>query len=131
MFSIDPSTRGSDGLCVVTLRGELDVMDAASAAGELSAIAARGHLVIVDLAGLTFIDSSGLAALVLARKHARGTGGDLLLAAAQGQVLRFLDVSRLIDVVGVRACVADAAGSPELPQAGVPAGADPALLATP
>ncbi len=129
MFCIDPSTRGSGSPCVVALRGELDVVDAASAARELSAIAGRARLVIVDLAGLTFIDCSGLAALVLARKHARETGSDLLLAEAHGQVLRFLAVNRLIDVLSVR-CAEDAARSAEPPPRAVPADADPALLAT-
>jgi hypothetical protein len=47
-----------------------------------------------------------VAALARARTHARLAGGDLLLAAPQRQVLRFLAVTRLIDVFGVHACAA-------------------------
>jgi anti-anti-sigma factor len=54
------------------------------------AVATRGPEIIADLAGLGFIDSSGAAALVLARKEARRACGDLLLAAPREQVLRFL-----------------------------------------
>ncbi len=65
MVSMDLSTGESDGQAVVALRGELDVADAASVAAALVAVAARAPEIIVDLAGLEFIDSSGVAALVL------------------------------------------------------------------
>lgn len=71
MVSMNLSSRECDGRAVVALRGELDVADAASVAAALTAAAARASELIVDLAGLEFIDSSGLAALVLARKQAR------------------------------------------------------------
>jgi anti-sigma B factor antagonist len=44
---------------------------------------------------LEFMDSSGVAALVRGRKHARHAGGDLLLAAPQQQVLRVLAITRI------------------------------------
>jgi anti-sigma B factor antagonist len=111
MISIDLSTREIDGQAVVALRGELDVADAASVAAALAAVAARAAEMIVDLAGLEFIDSSGVAALVLARKRARRTGGDLLLAAPQDQVLRVLAVTRLAEVFPVHGSVDEAAAS--------------------
>jgi anti-anti-sigma factor len=63
MVSVDLSTRECDGYVIVALRGELDVLDAAGAAGALAAVTAREPRVIVDLAGLDFIDASGLGAL--------------------------------------------------------------------
>ncbi len=110
MVSIELSTRGGDGQVVVELRGELDVAEAAHAAASLAVVAASGREVILDLEGLEFIDSSGLAALASARQHARRAGSDLLLAAPQPQVLRMLAVTRLIDVFAVHARVDDAAG---------------------
>jgi anti-anti-sigma factor len=74
------------------------------------AVAAPNLEIIVDLAGLEFIDSSGVAALAHGRKHARHTQGDLLLAAPQDQVLRVLTLTRLIDVFPVHASVEEAAG---------------------
>ncbi len=106
------STRQYNGQVVVGLRGELDVADAAKVAAALVQVAALASQVIVDLGGLEFIDSSGLAALVRARKHARQAGGDLLLAAPQQQVLRVLAVTRLTDVFSVHTCVDDAAALP-------------------
>jgi anti-sigma B factor antagonist len=104
VFSMDLSIRQSEDRVLVALRGELDVADAASAAAALIALAARGCEIVVDLASLDFIDSSGLAALVLARGHARQAGGDLLLAAPRQQVLRVLTVTRLIEAFAVHAC---------------------------
>jgi anti-sigma B factor antagonist len=111
MASLNLSSRESDGKAVVALRGELDVADAASVAAALVAVAARAPEIIVDLAGLEFIDSSGLAALALARVQARRAGGDLLLAAPHDQVLRILTVTRLAEVFSVHASVDEAAGS--------------------
>jgi len=111
MVSMDLRTREGGGQAVVALRGELDVADAASVAVALAAVAGRGRVVIVDLAGLEFIDSSGLAALVLARKQARHAEGDLLLAAPQQQVLRVLTITRLADFFSLHASVDEAAGS--------------------
>jgi len=67
MFSVDLSTRECDGHVVVALRGELDIADAVSVAAALAAVAARDLEIIVDLTGLEFIDSSGVAALARAQ----------------------------------------------------------------
>ncbi len=107
MISVGLSTRECDDHVVVALRGEVDIADAVSVA----AVAAREPQIIVDLAGLEFIDSSGVAALARGRKQARHAGGDLRLAAAQRQVLRVLTLTRLIEVFPVHASVDEAAGS--------------------
>jgi anti-sigma B factor antagonist len=111
MISVDLRTRERDGQIIVALRGVLDVTDAVSVAAALAAVAARQRDIIIDLAGLEFIDSSGVAALVRGRRQARHAGGELLLAAPQQQVLRVLTLTRLIDVFPVYASVTEAAGS--------------------
>jgi len=111
MISVDLSTRECDGQVIVALRGVLDVADAVSVAAALTAAAASERDIIIDLAGLEFIDSSGVAALVRGRRQARYAGGELLLAAPQQQVLRVLTLTRLLDVFPVHASVAEAAGS--------------------
>jgi anti-sigma B factor antagonist len=111
MISVKLSTRECDGQLIVALRGVLDVADAASVAVALTAAAARQRDIIIDLAGLEFIDSSGVAALLRGRRQARRAGGELLLAAPQQQVLRVLTLTRLIDVFPVHASVAEAVGS--------------------
>ncbi|HWM96533.1 MAG TPA: anti-sigma factor antagonist [Streptosporangiaceae bacterium] len=111
MFSVDLSTRECDGHVVVALRGELDLVDAADVAAALAAAVARGPGIIVDLAGLEFIDCSGVAALARGRRRARQAGGDLLLAAPRQRVLRVLAITRLAGEFSVHASVEEAAGS--------------------
>src|SRR5258708_24518622 len=111
MVSMELSTGESDGQAVVAWRGERDVAEAASVGAALVAVAARAPEIIVDLAGLEFIDSSGVAALVLARVQARGAGGDVLLAAPQDQVLRLLTVTRLAERFSVHASADEARGT--------------------
>ena len=110
MFSTDLSTRSCDGRSVVALRGELDLVDAAAVAAALTAVAAREPGIIVDLAGLEFIDSSGVAALARGRRQAWQAGGDLVLAAPQQKVRRVLAVNRLTDAFCVYATVDEASG---------------------
>jgi anti-sigma B factor antagonist len=100
------------GYAVVALRGELDLVDAAAVAAGLQAVAAREPRIIVDLAGLEFIDARGIAALMRGRRHARDAGGDVLLAAPQRLVRRVLAI--IIwegDGFAVHATVAAAAAS--------------------
>jgi anti-anti-sigma factor len=118
MVSVDLSARDGAGHVVVLLCGELDVADAAGVADALAVVVARQpenvareQEIIVDLARLESADSSGVAALARGRKLARHTGGDLLLAAPQCQVLRVLGLTRLIDVFAVHVSVAEAARS--------------------
>jgi anti-sigma B factor antagonist len=111
MFSMDLGSGKSCGYVVVALRGELDLMDAAAVAAALGVVAAREPWIIVDLAGLEFIDASGIAALSRGRGHARHAGGDLLLAAPQRQVRRVLAIIWEVDGFAVHASVAAAAAS--------------------
>ena len=127
MVSVELSTPADDRQVVAVLRGELDVTEAASVAASLAVVAETGRDVIVDLAGLEYIDSSGLAALVLARQQARRAGCDLMLVAPQRQVLRMLADTRLLDVFAVHARIDEAVGiagrvpAPSVPEAGRPA----------
>jgi anti-sigma B factor antagonist len=108
VFSTNMSTSERDGSVVVALYGELDIADAAEVASALVAAAVREPSIIVDLAGLDFIDSSGIAALAYARRHARQAGGDLVLVAPQQRVLRVVAITRLVDAFCVHASVEEA-----------------------
>ncbi|WP_169165502.1 STAS domain-containing protein [Cellulomonas taurus] len=71
-----------------------------TAAGELKAavdreVAAGNTLVVVDLADTTFLDSSGLGALVGGLRSARTAGGDLRIARAGAQVRTVLELTTM------------------------------------
>jgi anti-sigma B factor antagonist len=111
MFSMDLDPGESGGPVVVVLRGELDLMDATAVTAALRAIAAREPWIIVDLAGLEFIDATGVGALSRGRRHARNAGGDLLLAAPHGLVRRVLEIIWKAVGSSLYASVAEAAAS--------------------
>lgn len=108
MATADPTTRDYGGHVVVTLYGELDVVDAASVMTVLAAAGARNPRIIVDLAALEYIDCSSLFALGRVRAQARLAGGDLLLAAPRRPVRRLLELTGLIGVFSVQASVDEA-----------------------
>ena len=95
MFSTVLRIRSCGSHLLVTLRGELDLVDAAAVAAALTAAADREPRIVVYLASLDFIDVSGVAALARARKHARRAGGDLLLVAPRPQMMRLLSTPAL------------------------------------
>ena len=111
MFSLDLDPGESCGYAVVALCGELDLLDAADVATALGAVAAREPRIIVDLAGLEFIDASGVAALSRGRRDARDAGGDLLLAAPRRRVRQVLEIIWDAGSSGLHASVADAVAS--------------------
>jgi len=115
MFNVDLSVGSFDGHAVVALCGELDLFDTSDVASHLIAtVAAYGPSIIVDLAGLTFIDSCGLGVLVRALRWTRESGGDLSLAAPQRQVRRVLEITGLIDVFWVYPSVKQAVSGAKL-----------------
>ena len=99
MFSVELQVRKCGDNVIVALRGELDMVDAAEMTVALVAAASGRGRTIVDLAGLTFIDCRGAAALVRAERRVRQAGGSLELAAPHTRVRRVFELSRLIDGV--------------------------------
>lgn len=75
------------------------------------AVAAGNVLVVVDLSGVEFIDSSGLGALVAGLKSTRAAGGDLRLAAGGAQVVSVLRLTNLDRVLKVHGSVEAAVGA--------------------
>ena len=76
-----------------------------SVAAEVEGGSAR---VVLDLAGVAFVDSSGLGAIVGGLKSARQAGGDLRIAAAGEQVRTVLELTNLDRVLRPHDTVEDA-----------------------
>ncbi len=105
-----------DGVTVVTLRGQLDIDTAQQLRDVLDAVLEQPvPRVVVDVAGLTFCDSIGLSALVLAYNRCTEHGGFLRLSAPTPFLVRMLTVVGLLPAlaayVSLRdACVGNPAG---------------------
>lgn len=79
---------------VVEAAGELDASTAARLRGAFDEVFAAGHRsIIVDLERITFIDSSGLSALIYAYKQATDRAGRLTLRSPSATVVRLLDMT--------------------------------------
>jgi anti-sigma B factor antagonist len=113
MLRVQLNTRECDGYVVAALHGELDMVDAAAVADGLCGLAAGRPAVIADLRHLTFIDCSGLNALLGVLKQVQRAGGDLLLAGPRQQARRALTITRLISVFSVYASVEEAIAGAE------------------
>ena len=76
-----------DGVsATIVLLGRLDAVEAPALREQFAEIFRAGAItVVVDLVGVSFIDSAGLAALVRARRDAQSAGGDLVLIRPAGE----------------------------------------------
>jgi anti-anti-sigma factor len=78
----------------IALHGEFDIASADDASRALQELLSRGHdAVVVDLAGLDFMDSTGVQFLVDGRETALARGVKLSLVPGRDPVKRVLTVS--------------------------------------
>ncbi|MGH9089447.1 MAG: STAS domain-containing protein [Acidimicrobiales bacterium] len=97
---------------VVSAAGEIDVATAPPLRDRLQALTASGKsTVVVDLLGVTFLDSTALGVLVGALKRCRESGGDLPLVITEPRILKVFEITGLTDVFPIHATVDDAVGS--------------------
>jgi anti-sigma B factor antagonist len=81
---------------VVAVEGELDLFTAPFLRDEVrDAIKQDGATLVLDLADLSFMDSSGLSVLIEAWRLATSQGGGVTLAAPQAPVARILHTTGL------------------------------------
>jgi anti-sigma B factor antagonist len=79
--------------------GEIDVATAPELRAALDALIDSGTgAVDVDMAGVTFIDSSGLGALIAALKRARQRDADITISNLTGATRRVFEITGLIEV---------------------------------
>ncbi len=87
---------------VVTLRGELDMNTSVNLRAEITAILAQRPIptkVVVDLAGVTFVDSLGLGTLVVGHRICSDLGVLLIVRNPSTFADRLLEVSGFGDLL--------------------------------
>ncbi len=83
----------------VHLVGELDVSSADVLRQALCRLYHDGaSSLVLDLSELAFVDSTGLSEFVIALKHCRGRGGDVVLRSPTPSATRVLNISGLDQV---------------------------------
>jgi len=90
-----------DGCAVVRAGGEIDASTVGALDGAITDAASRSPHVVIDLTQVTFVDSSGLGALIVGRQNARERGGSMSLVAPPPAVRRLLGSTHLNDVFAI------------------------------
>jgi anti-anti-sigma factor len=93
-----------DGTAVLTVRGDIDMATASTFGSAIERTVALGVPVVLDFAGVTFMDSSGLNALVTAHQRADRPGA-VQVRNPSPQVSRLLAMTGLDDVFAAHATV--------------------------
>jgi anti-anti-sigma factor len=84
---------------VVTLRGELDLMNVAALVDCIAGITPAVNEIVLDFAGLDFIDCSGLRAIVAATQTVVAHGGLLSICSPRPQSQRLFDLVNFEQIV--------------------------------
>lgn len=92
---------------VIALEGEFDLAQRDRLA-DVFAIASGGDLVVLNLAGTTYMDSTVLTQMIQLRDNLTARSARLVLACANGSVQRLLDVSQLAGLFSIQERLEDA-----------------------
>ncbi len=96
------SVQHRDGVALLTLQGDVDAGTVEVLRKAIDELLAKGeHRFVVDLTGVPFMDSSGLATLVQLFKRVRIGEGDVRLAGLQPDVQHIFKLVRLTRVFDV------------------------------
>jgi anti-anti-sigma factor len=103
-------------VCRLTVTGEIDLaVSAELASAGLACLERADDLVVLDLGQVTFIDSTGIGALVTVRNRAELVGKTLRVASVSDRVAKVLSIAGLAEVFGL-----DAADTSVIAPAGPP-----------
>jgi anti-anti-sigma factor len=96
-FEVTVSTE--DGVRVVAVSGELDLDTMAELDAVLAADGGPVATTVVDLRGLTFIDSTGVSGVLTAARRARDAGGRLACVPGPPSIRRVFELTGVDTVV--------------------------------
>jgi anti-sigma B factor antagonist len=100
--TVEFGTGDANSWPVVTVAGEVDIQTSPALEDQLASVVNQGHgSVVVDLSGVTFLDSTGLSALIGGLKRCQAVGGELRLVSPRPNVRKVLEVTGLIDTFQV------------------------------
>ena len=87
---------------VLVLKGRLDAASAKELKGKVVALARENRVkLIIDMAGVDFIDSSGLGSLISSLRKVNEKQGDIKMVSLQKQVRSVFELTRLHCIFGI------------------------------
>src|SRR5881396_765070 len=95
-FSAATPVLRQDRANVLAIEGDIDLHISPAVTEALNAmIKKKPERIVIDLSRATYIDSAGLAALILAMQEVEGYGGKFFLSGLQGTLRSIFEISRL------------------------------------
>lgn len=107
---MDCEVRDEGGAAVVALSGDVDLESSPRVRTALLDCVGAKQRVLVDLSGVSYIDSSGVASLVEAFQTARKSNTRFGLVEVSEAAMRVLELARLDKVFTIHANLADGLG---------------------
>jgi anti-sigma B factor antagonist len=105
-------TTDHGGLTVVSVTGEVDLYSAPGLKERVADLVSSGRTrIAVDLAGVEFMDSTGLGVLIGGLKRCKEAGGSLALVGPREPVLKVLAITGLDKVFAIHESVEQASAS--------------------
>ena len=99
---MDHTIKDENGVKIIAFEGEVDLESSGEVRKALLECVDTGASVMVDLSGVSYIDSSGVASLVEALQSAKSNGTDFALVSVSEAALRVLQLARLDKVFTIR-----------------------------
>ncbi|GAA4966967.1 anti-anti-sigma factor [Nonomuraea thailandensis] len=86
---------------VISVAGELDATNADHLESSIGRMRHPGRPLVLDLGGLTFMDSTGLHVLLRVHREVRQDGGSFHLAAVRDLPARLLQITEVWDALDI------------------------------
>ncbi|HSS64090.1 MAG TPA: STAS domain-containing protein [Gammaproteobacteria bacterium] len=99
--------REQEGVAVIALSGDVDLESSPKVRDVLLDCVGAKRPVLVDMSGVAYIDSSGVASLVEAHQRARKVKTTFALAQVSQSAMRVLELARLDKVFTIHSSLAD------------------------
>jgi stage II sporulation protein AA (anti-sigma F factor antagonist) len=104
-LGIQSARRGDEQL--IALEGDLEMANVAAVERELEFVESGDcRQIVLDLRGLTFLDSTGIQVLMSAHARSQASGRVIALMVDNGPVRRVLDVCGALSILPTRAVAA-------------------------
>ncbi len=94
--------KSHDSVDVIELPANLALPEATGLTESMQELIAQGHRkLVLDLASISFIDSSGLSVLISARKNAASVDGQVVLLNPSAEARILIELTRLHEVFDI------------------------------
>lgn len=91
-----------EGVVVITLSGEIEIYNTGPLKAEVQQLIADKKVrLVLSMAGVPYIDSTGIGMLLLLQKNLRGAGGALKLAKISSAVYEVFRLTKLLPLLEI------------------------------